>query len=252
VLGSLERSYRALTGEAAIKTGADYRRYNTYLQGLQTTHGLSPHAFDVFLMVAAKQAKHEDLEDQQVVKEEYFGGFSLESFEFLSELAANNNDEWFTANKKRFGAKVREPIRELIASLGERFVDAVCPELERTAKSPQTLGNIRKNAFGATTNVYWRHYWGAFHRRELTRAISPRWTGRAWPESEAQYESASETRLATASSRRSSSPSCPSWARSCSSAARWDPFADRSVSGCPYGVAAHVAPLVSRPAHLTS
>jgi uncharacterized protein (DUF2461 family) len=166
VLGSLERSYRALTGDTAVKTGADYRRYNAYLTGLNSSHGLSPHAVDVFLMTAAKQAKHEELEDQQVVEQEDFGGFSLESFSFLAELTANNNDEWFIPQHKRFGMKVREPLRELISTLGERFVEAVCPELERTPKIPQTLANIRKNSFGLTTNNFWPYYWAAFHRRD--------------------------------------------------------------------------------------
>lgn len=43
--------------------------------------------------------------------------FSKRTFAFLRELKANNSREWFTANKARYEADVREPSLRLIADL---------------------------------------------------------------------------------------------------------------------------------------
>lgn len=42
-------------------------------------------------------------------------------FEFLSEIKANNNREWFNANKARYIAEVEEPMLQFIADFGERM-----------------------------------------------------------------------------------------------------------------------------------
>lgn len=42
-------------------------------------------------------------------------------FEFLGELKANNNREWFNANKARYIAEVEEPMLQFIADFGERM-----------------------------------------------------------------------------------------------------------------------------------
>jgi len=41
-----------------------------------------------------------------------------DSFDFLRQLAANNNREWFTANKQRYIDEVRDPLLEFIADCG--------------------------------------------------------------------------------------------------------------------------------------
>jgi len=51
--------------------------------------------------------------------------FSEGSFTFLRELAANNNRDWFNANKARYESEVREPARA--------FIRAMEPELKRFA-----------------------------------------------------------------------------------------------------------------------
>ena len=43
--------------------------------------------------------------------------FSKASFQFLDELAANNERHWFEANKPRYEELVREPALEFIAAL---------------------------------------------------------------------------------------------------------------------------------------
>jgi len=41
-------------------------------------------------------------------------------FEFLGELKANNNREWFNANRARYIAEVEEPMLQFIADFGNR------------------------------------------------------------------------------------------------------------------------------------
>jgi uncharacterized protein (TIGR02453 family) len=52
--------------------------------------------------------------------------FSPELFAFLRELAANNDREWFTANKDRYVAEVQEPALAFVEDVGMRL-----PEVSR-------------------------------------------------------------------------------------------------------------------------
>ena len=45
--------------------------------------------------------------------------FSRELFEFLGELALNNNREWFHANKSRYESVVRDSLLEFVADFAE-------------------------------------------------------------------------------------------------------------------------------------
>lgn len=47
--------------------------------------------------------------------------FSAELFKFLRELAANNNRDWFQANKERYEQRVRNPILRFISDVGPRL-----------------------------------------------------------------------------------------------------------------------------------
>ncbi len=47
--------------------------------------------------------------------------FSPDVFEFLRELAANNNRDWFQANKERYEQRVRNPILRFISDVGPRL-----------------------------------------------------------------------------------------------------------------------------------
>jgi len=46
--------------------------------------------------------------------------FSRGMFEFLADLALNNNREWFQANKARYEAEVRDPLVEFVSDFAER------------------------------------------------------------------------------------------------------------------------------------
>ena len=50
-----------------------------------------------------------------------FEGFPKDLFKFLAELAANNNREWFNANKPRYEQSVVEPVIEFISAFDERL-----------------------------------------------------------------------------------------------------------------------------------
>lgn len=50
-----------------------------------------------------------------------FAGFPPEAVEFLAKLEANNNREWFKANKKTYDTAVNEPMELLFVALDERY-----------------------------------------------------------------------------------------------------------------------------------
>lgn len=64
-----------------------------------------------------------------------FAGFSDAAIAFLSELALNNDREWFRANQSRYEQAVREP------ALG--FIEAVAPGLRRI--SPHFVASSRRS-----------------------------------------------------------------------------------------------------------
>ena len=54
--------------------------------------------------------------------------FGRGTFRFLRDLAENNDREWFTANRDRYEAELRDPALRLILAVGERL-DRVSPHL---------------------------------------------------------------------------------------------------------------------------
>ncbi len=72
--------------------------------------------------------------------------FTKATFSFLGELAANNNREWFEANKPRYEALVREPALD--------FIEAMEPELKKFAPNfraePRKVGGSLMRVFRDT------------------------------------------------------------------------------------------------------
>lgn len=66
-----------------------------------------------------------------------------ELFTFLRELKANNNREWFEANKRRYEKQVREPLLDFVIDFGLRL-----PEI-----SPHYLADARKSG-GSLFRIY--------------------------------------------------------------------------------------------------
>ncbi|MCP4229517.1 MAG: DUF2461 domain-containing protein [bacterium] len=52
-----------------------------------------------------------------------FNGFAKRCVEFLVELAANNNREWFAEHKQDFDESVMEPARQFVVAMGEALHD---------------------------------------------------------------------------------------------------------------------------------
>jgi uncharacterized protein (TIGR02453 family) len=50
-----------------------------------------------------------------------FTGFTRETFDYFRALSANNNRDWFTANKQTYQKVVQEPALRLVEALGSRL-----------------------------------------------------------------------------------------------------------------------------------
>ncbi len=73
-----------------------------------------------------------------------FSGFPPAGLQFLSELANNNNKDWFNDNKDRFKADLQQPALEFVAVIGERLQDVY----------PKTRYDLRTNGGGSLMRIY--------------------------------------------------------------------------------------------------
>lgn len=172
IMTGLAKGYAVLTGRSAAgRTGAMYLDYARGLVELRRSYDVPVHATDLVLMAAARRgaAGPDAPASEPEVVALGFSGFSDAAFQFLADLAVNNNDTWMKTRREAFGALVREPMRALVVELGTRFVQPYAPELEHEPKSPATLASIRKNAYGAVKEPYWPHYWCALHRKGVKK-----------------------------------------------------------------------------------
>ena len=67
-----------------------------------------------------------------------FTGFTLDSVAFLRSLAANNDREWFEANRDLYESQLLEPARGLVVELGARLRDLA----PRIRAEPRVNGSI--------------------------------------------------------------------------------------------------------------
>jgi uncharacterized protein (TIGR02453 family) len=73
---------------------------------------------------ADKKAKPEKAKpDKKSKADGGFTGFTKDAFQFLAELALNNEREWFEANKARYEQSVREPALALIRSMKPKLAE---------------------------------------------------------------------------------------------------------------------------------
>jgi uncharacterized protein (DUF2461 family) len=86
-----------------------------------------------------------------------------DAFAFLSDLRANNTSEWMAANRARYEGSLREPFRELMQAVADRFIVDLDPELNTRIKTGDVLASIRKR-FPNDEGAYHSYYWGAFSR----------------------------------------------------------------------------------------
>ena len=98
---------------------------------------------------------------------EGFTGFTPETFRFLQDLAANNNDHWMhkddNANELRFRRVLREPLRVLLQAVAPA-VKQLSPIFETEVKFGKVLAGIKKRWPDEATGPYHPYLWGAFYR----------------------------------------------------------------------------------------
>ena len=98
--------------------------------------------------------------------------FTPELFAFLRELAANNDREWFAANKDRYVAQVQEPALAFIEDVGMRM-----PDISRhIVADPRTTGGslfriYRDTRFAKDKTPYKTHC-GIQFRHARTRDVA--------------------------------------------------------------------------------
>ncbi|MEM9850774.1 MAG: DUF2461 domain-containing protein [Pseudomonadota bacterium] len=68
-------------------------------------------------------------------------GFDNRSLSLLSELAANNNRDWFHAHKDDIKARVQEPFADLLEALTNRLSDAAVPLIG----GPKTMFRMQRD-----------------------------------------------------------------------------------------------------------
>ena len=97
--------------------------------------------------------------------------FTPDLFAFLRELAANNDREWFAANKERYVAQVQEPALAFIEDVGMRM-----PDISRhIVADPRTTGGslfriYRDTRFAKDKTPYKTHC-GIQFRHARTRDV---------------------------------------------------------------------------------
>ena len=73
-----------------------------------------------------------------------FDGFPKRCIEFLVELAANNNREWFTEHKPEFDEYVMEPARQFVVAMGEALHD-FAPSVTAEPRVDRTIFRIYRD-----------------------------------------------------------------------------------------------------------
>ncbi len=71
-----------------------------------------------------------------------FQGFPAEGLAFLSELAQNNNREWFQDNKKRYEKLLKKPAVEFVEAMGQRL-QSISPQINVDARTNGS-GNLMR------------------------------------------------------------------------------------------------------------
>lgn len=91
--------------------------------------------------------------------------FTPDLFRFLGDLAANNEREWFKANKQKYDDVIKEPALEFIEAFGPRL-EAISPHFEANARAVggslfrihrDTRFSKDKTPYKLNTGVHFRH-----------------------------------------------------------------------------------------------
>ncbi len=93
-----------------------------------------------------------------------FPGFSPQAVEWLNGLVANNNREWFNANKPTYESELKQPLLQLVDALNRQLAEKL-PEyyMDDVAKAPFRI--YRDTRFSKNKTPYKTHIAAAFPRR---------------------------------------------------------------------------------------
>jgi uncharacterized protein (TIGR02453 family) len=94
--------------------------------------------------------------------------FSSDLFAFLRELAANNDREWFAANKARYVAEVQEPALAFVEDVGLRL-----PEVSRHLGGGSVFRIYRDVRFSKDKSPYKTHTGIQFRHAQSRDAHAP-------------------------------------------------------------------------------
>src|SRR6476619_4412725 len=96
-------------------------------------------------------------------------GFTPAALKFLRGLAKNNNKEWFEAHREEYETEVREPMRDLIGEMNERF-KTFAPEIGGDPK--RSMFRINRDVrFSKDKSPYKTHAACWFHYRGASRKV---------------------------------------------------------------------------------
>lgn len=88
-----------------------------------------------------------------------FQGFTVDSFDFFSDLAVNNNTAWFKANRERYDRYVVGTFRGLLAEL-EPFLMKISPHFEAGGKTNGNFSRINRDIrFSKDKSPYKSNYY---------------------------------------------------------------------------------------------
>lgn len=163
----MRRGYATLD-DAALPGMPMAQRYRLFTEGvawLRQRHGAHPLEVPQVLAALAE----EESNTGQGAPDDFLG-FCSDTFEFLRELAVNNNRAWMEAQRDRYRFAVREPMAELCRALAARYVGPVLRDghgwgLDTAARSGRALTSVVRNAYGRG-GPYADALWIAFCQRD--------------------------------------------------------------------------------------
>ena len=89
-----------------------------------------------------------------------FAGFDRAAIQFMADLAANNDRDWFQPRKAEFERLLKAPMEALVAALAERFEARGIPLQADPKRSPFRI--YRDTRFSKDKSPYKRHYAATF------------------------------------------------------------------------------------------
>ena len=97
--------------------------------------------------------------------------FTPALFDFLAELAENNNRDWFQANRERYENDVREPMIEFIADFAERLETISQHMVADPRRSGGSMFRIYRDTRFSRDKSPYKTNVGAHFRHEVGREV---------------------------------------------------------------------------------